>query len=70
MKTMIAAIALSIALPAIAHAETTPPAPAETPKMKCCCKDKDKLMDCCEEQGRGKAGEAEHSGHDMDEHRR
>ena len=64
MKMLIAAIALSVALPAVAHAEATP-APSEKPKMKCCCKDMAKPMKCCEEHGRGKADQNEHAGHDM-----
>jgi hypothetical protein len=58
---MIAAIAMSIAIPGIAHAE----AASEKPKMECCCKDMAKPMDCCEKHARGKAGQDEHAGHDM-----
>lgn len=64
MKMLIAAIALSVALPAVAHAEAAP-ALGEKPKRECCCKDKAKPMDCCEEHGRRKAGQDEHAGHDM-----
>ena len=62
MKMMIAAIAMSIAVPGIAHAEA---APGEKPKMECCCKDKSKPMECCDMHGKGKAGQDEHAGHDM-----
>jgi len=51
MKTLIAAVALSIANPAIAQAQSTP-APAA--KMEC-------KMDCCKDKAAGKG----HAGHDM-----
>ena len=67
MKMMIAAIALSVAFPAVAHAAEAAPAPSEK-KMKCCCKDMAKPMKCCEERGSGKAGQDEAAGHDMSQH--
>ncbi len=51
MKKIFAAIALSIAIPAIAHAQYTP-----APEAKMNCK-----MDCCKD----KAGDKSHAGHDM-----
>ena len=65
MKKILTAIALSIALPAVAHAQ----APAA--KMACCEKMKDKC-DCCKDmagmdhkkQGM-KAGADPHAGHEM-----
>lgn len=56
MKNIVAAIALTIALPAVAHAQA---APAPAPKADCCDKMKDK-MDCCKDM----AGK-EHAGHEM-----
>lgn len=53
MKKILTAIALTIALPAVAHAQTAPA------KADCCEKMKDK-MDCCKDM----AGK-DHAGHDM-----
>lgn len=64
MKKILAAVALAIALPAVAHAQSAPAA-APKPMKHCCCKDKSKPMDCCEEHGRGQAGHDDHAGHDM-----
>jgi hypothetical protein len=61
MKKILSAVALAIALPAVAHAQA---APAPAPMKHCCCKDKSKPMDCCDEHGKGKGGDA-HAGHDM-----
>ncbi len=44
MNKILTAIALTIALPAVAHAQA---APAPTPKTDCCEKMKD--MDCCKD---------------------
>ena len=67
MKTILALIALALAVPAAAQ---TPPAPGETPKMECCCRDKDKPMACCEEHGKaGKPPKDGHEGHDTAEPR-
>jgi len=54
MKKIFAAIALTIAIPAIAHAQSTPAPEAKMEKMKC-------KMDCCKD----KAGDKSHAGHDM-----
>ena len=53
MKKLFAAVTLSIALPAIAHAQSTP-APAAKMEMKC-------NMDCCKDKMAAKG----HAGHDM-----
>ena len=60
MKTLFAAVALSIAIPAIAHAQSTPAPEAKMEKMKC-------KMDCCKDKMGDKAqdGHAMKSGHDM-----
>jgi hypothetical protein len=69
MKTILAAVAFAIALPAVVHAQAAPaPAPAPAPKKHCCCQDKSKPMACCAEHG-GKAGKENHAGHDMGGHR-
>jgi hypothetical protein len=67
MKRILAAVALAIALPAVAHAQAAP-APAPTPRKHCCCEDKAKPMECCEEHGKDKSGDDAHAGHDMGEH--
>lgn len=66
MKKMLTAIALTIALPAVAHAQAAPAA-----KMDCCDKMKDKC-DCCKDMAKMdhdkhdmKAGADPHAGHDM-----
>ncbi len=66
MKKMLTAIALTIALPAVAHAQAAPAA-----KMECCAKMKDKC-DCCKDMAKMdhnkhdmKAGADPHAGHDM-----
>ena len=66
MKKMLTAIALTIALPAVAHAQVAPAA-----KMACCEKMKDKC-DCCKDMAKMdhgkqdmKAGADPHAGHDM-----
>ena len=68
MKKILTAIALSIALPAVAHAQT---APAPAAKMACGEKMKDK-SDCCKDMAKMdhdmqgmKAGGAMPAGHDM-----
>ena len=68
MKNMLTAIALTIALPAVAHAQT---APAPAAKMACCEKMKDK-HDCSKDMAKMdhgkqgmKAGADPHAGHDM-----
>ena len=68
MKKFLAAIALSIALPVVSHAQTAPAAKMECcEKMKaegkeCCCKDMAKM-----DHGKPgvKAGADPHAGHDM-----
>jgi hypothetical protein len=67
MKKMFAAIALAVAFPAVAHAQAAP-APAPAPKKHCCCEDKTKPMDCCNEHGKGKPGHDGHADHDMNQH--
>ncbi len=66
MRSFWAAIALSIALPSVAHAQAAPAA-----KMACCEKMKDKC-DCCKDMAKMdhgkhdmKAGADPHAGHDM-----
>ena len=69
MKKMLTAIALTIAFPAVAHAQAAPPAP----KMACCEKMKAEGKECCckdmAKMGHGKhdmkAGADAHAGHDM-----
>ncbi|HET9639584.1 MAG TPA: hypothetical protein VFP12_10285 [Allosphingosinicella sp.] len=68
MKMMFAALALAIAIPGVAHAQTAPtPAPTQA-KKKCCCEKMGMKMDCCDEHGKGKPGSGEHAGHDMSQH--
>ena len=66
MKKMLTAIALTIALPAVAHAQAAPAA-----KMDCCEKMKDK-RDCYKDMAKMdhgkqdmKTGTDPHAGHDM-----
>lgn len=65
MKKYLAAIALAVAFPAVAHAEVSPTPKVEKP---CCCEKMDRKMACCEEhmkdkdQG-GQAGSDAHKGH-------
>ena len=68
MKKILTAIALTIALPAVAHAQA---APAPAAKMECCEKMKEKC-DCCKDMAKMdhdkqgmKAGADPHAGHDM-----
>ncbi|TFI59622.1 hypothetical protein E2493_03885 [Sphingomonas parva] len=71
MKTMMAAVALAIALPAAAHAQ--PANPGEKHEhadgKDCCCKS-EKKMPCCEKMhGKHEEGAADpHAGHDMSGH--
>ena len=70
MKKILTAIALSIALPAVVHAQA---APAPAPKMACCEKMKTEGKECCckdmakMDHGKHnmKAGGDPHAGHDM-----
>ncbi len=66
MKSFWAAIALSIALPAVAHAQADPAAKidcCEKMKKKCeCCKDMAKMDHSKHDM---KAGADPHAGHDM-----
>lgn len=70
MKKLLTAIALSIALPAMAHAQA---APAPAAKPDCCAKMKAEKKECCCKEmammGQGKhdmkAGADAHAGHDM-----
>ena len=71
MKKILTAVALSIALPALAHAQT---APVSAPKADCCEKMKAEGKECCckdmmAKMGHGKqgmkAGADAHAGHDM-----
>lgn len=69
MKTMFAALALAIALPSVAHAQTaSAPAPSQEKKMECCCEKMGMKMDCCDKHGKAGAGHDEHAGHDMGQH--
>ena len=74
MKNYLLAIALTVALPAMAHAQAVAAAPkapcCEKMKDMACCKDG--KMDCCKDMakmdhsGHGmKAGADPHAGHDM-----
>ena len=67
MKKILTAIALTIALPAVAHAQAAAPAA----KMECCEKMKEKCG-CCKDMAKMdqgmqgmKAGADPHAGHDM-----
>jgi hypothetical protein len=60
MNKILTAIALSIALPAVAHAQTAP-----APKEDCCEKMKAEGKECC--CCKDMAGK-EHTGHDMKQH--
>ena len=70
MNKMLFAIAMSIAVPAVASAQT---APAPAPKMACCEKMKAEGKECCckdmakMDHGKHdmKAGADAHAGHDM-----
>lgn len=67
MKNVMAAVACAIALPGVAHAQA---APAETPKMACCEKMKDRCA-CCHKKAAKPASGSDapssdpHAGHDM-----
>jgi len=58
MNKLLAAVALSIAIPAVAQAQS---APAPAAKMDCCAKMKGK-MDCGKDMA---MGDNAHAGHDM-----
>ena len=71
MNKILTAIALTIALPAVAHAQAAP-----APKADCCAKMekpccKDMKSDCCKDMDHSKmghdmkAGTDPHAGHDM-----
>jgi hypothetical protein len=60
MNKILTAIALSIALPAVAHAQAAP-----APKEDCCEKMKAEGKECC--CCKDMAGK-EHAGHDMKQH--
>lgn len=70
MKKLLTAIVLSIAIPAVAHAQA---APAPAPKMACCEKMKAEGKECCckdmakMDHGKHdmKTGADPHAGHDM-----
>lgn len=70
MNKVLTAIALSIALPAVAHAQS---APAPAAKADCCAKMKAEGKECCckdmakKDHGKHdmKAGADAHGGHDM-----
>lgn len=70
MKKILTAIVLSIAIPAVAHAQA---APAPAPKMECCEKMKAEGKECCckdmakmdHSKAGMKAGADVHAGHDM-----
>lgn len=67
MDKLVAAVALAVALPGIAHAQS---APLEKPKMACCEKMKEKCA-CCDKMAVKPASGADtsssdpHAGHDM-----
>ena len=58
MKKLLTAIALTIALPAVAHAQA---APAPAPEMACCEKMKAEGKECCCKD----MAKMDHSKHDM-----
>lgn len=61
MNKLLTAIALTIALPAVAHAQATP-----APKADCCEKMKAEGKECCCKDMAGKDHGADaHAGHDM-----
>lgn len=60
MTKFLAAIALSVALPAVAFAQT-----AEKPKACCCCEKKDGEKGCCDKDKKDKAGHEHPAEHDM-----
>ena len=70
MKNILTAIVLSIAIPAVAHAQAVP---APAPKMACCEKMKAEGKECCckdmakmdHSKHDMKAGADPHAGHDM-----
>lgn len=66
MNKILAAIALMIALPAVAHAQATP-----APKADCCAKMKAEGKQCCCEdmadKDHAEHGQ-QHGGHQADEH--
>jgi hypothetical protein len=59
MNKILTALAFSIALPAVAHAQAAP-----APKEDCCEKMKAEGKECCCKKMDGK----EHAGHDMKQH--
>lgn len=63
MKMYLAAVALAVAFPAVAHAEATPAPKAEKP---CCCEKMDRKMACCEAHMKQKDhdGQAESDAHE------
>ena len=73
MKTLIGAIALAIAVPAVAqtapatdpHAGQAEPGKAKHDCKECCekMKGKDGKMECMGEKGEAKPGESGHAGH-------
>ncbi len=63
MNKLLTAIALTIALPAVAHAQA---APASAAKMDCCEKMKAEGKECCcKDMAASAKGHAGHTGHDM-----
>jgi len=54
MKTIFATIALTIAFPAAAYAQSAP-----APEKKCCCCKDDEKMECCKDKVSADA----HAGH-------
>jgi hypothetical protein len=67
MNKLIAAVAMAIALPSVAHAQA---ATAEKQKMECCDKMKDKCACCDKMAGKPASGSSApssdpHAGHDM-----
>ncbi len=51
MKTIFAAIALTIVLPTAAYAQSAP-----APEKKCCCCKDGEKMDCCKDKADAHAG--------------
>jgi hypothetical protein len=67
MKSYLAAIALAVAFPSAALAETAP-GPAPKVEKPCCCEKMDRKMACCDEHKKEKdrgsqSGSDAHKGH-------
>ena len=62
MNYKIFALVLALGAPIVAQAAE----PAPAPKKECCCENgADGKMKCCDKMKDGKAGDADHDGHDI-----